>query len=78
MKLLNYFLYICVGCSTGPDEWKAWIDPWYWVYKDPTNEQLMDERDQFYKIAEHLATSYKGRGLPNNKKGNKKPKEEIN
>jgi hypothetical protein len=48
-------------CSTGPEEWKAWIDPWYWIWKEPTPAQLKDETDQFYQLTEHLLTAYKGK-----------------
>ena len=45
--------------SPDPDDWKAWVDPWYWIYKDPTNQQLKDETEQFYELTEHLLTTYK-------------------
>lgn len=34
------------------------MDPWYWVYKEPTSQQLRDETEQFQQLAEHLLTTY--------------------
>jgi hypothetical protein len=37
------------------------MDPWYWVYKEPTPSQLEDETDQFAELTEHLLREYKGK-----------------
>jgi hypothetical protein len=47
--------------SPNPEDWKAWVDPWYWIYQEPTNQQLRDETEQFYALTEHLLTTYKGK-----------------
>jgi len=47
--------------SPDPEDWKSWLDPWYWVFKEPTAEQLRDETAQFYALTEHLLTHYPGK-----------------
>ncbi len=37
------------------------MDPWYWVYKEPTGQQLRDETEQFQQLAEHLLTTYRNK-----------------
>ena len=44
--------------SPDPEDWKSWLDPWYWVFQDPTSQQLRDETAQFYELTEHLLTTY--------------------
>ncbi len=47
--------------SPDPEDWKSWVDPWYWIYQEPTNQQLRDETEQFYALTEHLLTAYTGK-----------------
>jgi hypothetical protein len=54
-------VYSNVARNSGPDDWVAWMDPWYWVYKEPTPSQLEDETDQFAELTEHLLREYKGK-----------------
>jgi len=56
----SYYYYYYYSIS-GPYEWKSWMDPWYWVYKEPTASQLKEETEQFKELTEHLLTTYKNK-----------------